>query len=225
VRSMFGENISIVAAHPDDEVIGMGGTIKKLTSQGKNVSVLFLSDGVSSRENLRESAVSRRESAVSALGKLDCFSVDFAEFPDNKLDSVPLLDICKVIEGYFVRTRPNAVFTHFPFDLNIDHRVVSEAVSVASRPKKMSTIQQLFFFEVLSSTGWKFGDRTFNPSLFIEIEQEFSKKVASLKEYYIEMESYPDARSLEAVEALAILRGSTVGNRKSEAFEIGFIRS
>jgi hypothetical protein len=89
----------------------------------------------------------------------------------------------------------------------------------------MSTIQQLFFFEVLSSTGWRFGDRTFNPSLFIEIEQEFSEKIASLKEYYVEMESYPDARSLEVVEALAILRGSFVGNRKSEAFEIGFIRS
>lgn len=222
---MFGENISIVAAHPDDEVIGMGGTISKLTSQGKNVSVLFLTDGVTSRNNLRESAVSRRESAISALGKIECFTVVFAEFPDNKLDSVPLLNICKVIEGFFDQTRPHAVFTHFPFDLNIDHRIVSEAVSVASRPKNTSAIQQLFFFEVLSSTGWKFGNRAFNPTLFVEIEQEFSKKIRSLNEYHIEIESYPNARSLEAVEALAILRGSFMGNRKSEAFEIGFIRT
>lgn len=221
---MFGENIMIVVAHPDDEVLGMGGLIKKLTSQGKKVSVLFLSDGVSSRTELRQTLEARRKSAVSALGRLGCTDFEFADFPDNKLDTIPMLEICKVIEKEFANFQPNAVFTHFPFDLNIDHQIVSEAVSVASRPKSSSCIQQLYFFEVLSSTGWKFGSRAFSPSLFIEIENEIESKVSALQDYYFEMDTYPEARSIEAVLALATLRGASIGKRKSEAFEIGYIR-
>lgn len=222
---VFDENILVVAAHPDDEVLGMGGTINKFTSEGKKVSVLFISDGVTSRDQLRETLDSRRSSAISSLKKLGCVDVDFADFPDNKLDSIPMLEICKVIESKFNRFAPSSVFTHFPYDLNIDHQIVSEAVSVASRPKRDSSVRGLFFFEVLSSTGWRFGSRPFCPNLFIDIEVEFENKVASLKEYHLELETYPNARSLEAVEALAILRGSFVGNRKSEAFEVGFICS
>jgi LmbE family N-acetylglucosaminyl deacetylase len=222
---MFGESILVVAAHPDDEVLGMGGTIRKLASQGKKVSVLFLSDGVSSRSNLRQPLDARRESAVSALSKLGCSDIEFCDFPDNKLDTIPILEICKAVDNKIDSFEPISVFTHFPFDLNIDHQIVSEAVQVASRPKSGSSVQQLFFFEVLSSTGWKFGSRAFTPNLFVQIEDEFENKLDSLQDYDLEMESYPDARSVEAVSALATLRGAFVGRKKSEAFEIGFIRN
>jgi len=222
---MFEGNIIVVAAHPDDEVLGMAGTIGKLVNLGNRVQILFLSDGVSSREFLREDTDSRRNSAISALEKLGCEEVYFTDFPDNQLDTIPLLDICKVIEDRFMDFLPETVFTHFPFDLNIDHQVVSEAVNVASRPKSTSKIKNLLFFEVLSSTGWKFGSRAFLPNLFIEIENEFELKIAAIQKYQKEIDPYPNARSLEAIEALAIFRGASVGKKKSEAFEIGFIRT
>jgi LmbE family N-acetylglucosaminyl deacetylase len=221
---MLEGNVIIVAAHPDDEVLGMGATINKLINFGNRVQVLFLSDGVSSRNIPREDTDARQQSAISALEKLGCKEVYFTDFPDNQLDTVPLLEICKVIENRFTNFMPETVFTHFPFDLNIDHQLVSEAVTIASRPKSSSKIKNLFYFEVLSSTGWKFGSRVFSPNLFIEIDNEFELKLEALQKYQKEMDPYPNARSLEAIEALAILRGASAGKKKSEAFEVGFIR-
>lgn len=222
---MFTGNVIVVAAHPDDEVLGMGGTISKFTNSGNRVSVLFLSDGVKSRDITREDVLSRQKAGISALAKLGCSEVYFADFPDNQLDTVPLLEICKVVENRFEDFKPETVFTHFPYDLNIDHQVVSEAVTIASRPKALNKINNLLFFEVLSSTGWKFGSRQFNPNFFIEVENEFQSKLAAITDYYKEIDPYPNARSYDAIEALAILRGVTVGKKKSEAFEIGFIRT
>lgn len=222
---MFEENITIVAAHPDDEVLGMGGTVNKLCKAGKKVSVLFLSDGVSSRSSYRESLDSRKLSAKLALELLGCKEIHFIDFPDNQLDTVPMLEICRVIEKFFESRSPDTVFTHFPFDLNVDHRIVSEATRVASRPSTLSTVKNLLFFEVLSSTGWNFSNRSFSPNFFIEIENEFESKILAMQKYEKEINSYPNARSFKAVEALAVYRGATVGKLKSEAFEVGFIRA
>jgi LmbE family N-acetylglucosaminyl deacetylase len=218
-------SILVVAAHPDDEVLGMGGSIRKFTSRGQRVAVLFLSDGVTSRNIHREDVRSRKRSALSALQKIGCEEVYFADFPDNQLDTISMLLISKEIEKIVAVVQPQSVFTHFPFDLNIDHQVVSEAVSIATRPKKSSKVSELLFFEVLSSTGWKFGSRAFTPTLYIDIEDEYKGKFLALLEYESELDPYPNARSLEAVEALATLRGATVGSLKCEAFEVGFIRA
>ena len=222
---MFEENITIVAAHPDDEVLGMGGTINKLCNAGKKVSVLFLSDGVSSRSGYRESSDSRKLSAQLALELLGCKEIHFTDFPDNQLDTIPMLEVCKVIEKFLKSSSPDTVFTHFPFDLNVDHRIVSEATRVASRPSTSSTVKNLLFFEVLSSTGWNFSSRPFSPNLFIEIENEFESKILAMQKYEKEVNSYPNARSFKAMEALAVYRGATVGKLRSEAFEVGFIRT
>ena len=221
---MFEGNILIVAAHPDDEVLGMGGTIHKLRTLGKDVSVLFISDGVTSRAELRESIASRRESAKRALGILGCSKVTFSDFPDNKLDTVPMLDLCQRIESSVKELQPTTIFTHFPHDLNIDHQRVSDATNVAARPSVSSSIDELIYFEVLSSTNWKFGTQQFEPNLYLEVEENFEFKLLALSEYATELNAYPNARSIEAIQSLAIYRGATVGNRKSEAFEIGFIR-
>jgi len=221
---VFEGNILIVAAHPDDEVLGMGGTIHKLTTLGKDVSILFISDGVTSRAELRETIASRRESATRALGVLGCKTVTFSDFPDNKLDTVPMLDICQRIENSVKQLQPTTIFTHFPHDLNIDHQRVSEATNVAARPSVSSSIDELIYFEVLSSTNWKFGAQQFEPNLYLEVEENFEFKLLALSEYATELNAYPNARSIEAIQSLAIYRGATVGNRKSEAFEIGFIR-
>jgi len=116
------EKILIIAAHPDDETIGMGGSIHRFTETGCSVRVVFLSDGVSSREVQRESLTKRQESALAALRLLGVIDVHFSKNPDNMLDTLPLLEIAKQIESHIVDFRPKIVFTHFPFDLNIDHK-------------------------------------------------------------------------------------------------------
>jgi len=223
--SMASSKVVVVAAHPDDETLGMGGSIRKLSDSGIDVTVLFLADGVTSRSMIRESIASRRNASLLALRLLGCTNVVFGDFPDNSLDTVPFLEICQWIENQFKQINPTTVFTHFPRDLNIDHRIVAEATTVASRPKADCSITELYFFEVLSSTGWAFGSPAFDPKYFVNIESVFQAKIDALKCYEVEMDEFPGARSLQAVEALATTRGAFVGFSKSEAFEIGFIRS
>lgn len=221
---MQNKRIVVVAAHPDDETLGMGGSIRTFIDAGNDLTVLVLADGVTSRNAIRESVSSRKRSAMSALKVLGCSKVIFGDFPDNSLDTVPFLEICKWIEDQFQQIKPNAVFTHFPQDLNIDHRIVAEATTVASRPKVGSSVTELYFFEVLSSTGWLFQSQAFVPKFFVDIESTLPAKIEALRHYEIEMDEYPGARSFEAINALATTRGAFVGFPKAEAFEIGFIR-
>lgn len=216
--------VLIVAAHPDDEVLGMGGTIRKLTNNGADVTVILLTDGVSARDVPRESAESRRATASRSLSILGCKNVHFGQFPDNALDSVPQLQVNKWIENYIESIEPATVFTHFINDLNVDHRVAAEATLVACRPKPNSTVNALYHFEVLSSSEWRFGAPAFSPRYFVDITNTFDSKLRALKEYEVEMEEPPSARSIEAIDALSVLRGSTMGMFRAEAFEVGFIK-
>ncbi len=214
----------IIAAHPDDEVISMGGTIRRLSGSGTQVKVVFVSDGVTSRKNYRESLGARRESAIKALEILGCNQVIFGEFPDNLLDSVPELEITKFIEENLNSFNPDTVFTHHPDDLNIDHQRTSKSSVVACRPKPSSNINALFYFEVLSSTGWNFGSQDFRPNLYVEISAFMDYKLKALSEYRVELEKFPHARSLESIEALAIYRGNGMGMKMAEAFQVAFFR-
>ena len=221
---MLPNTILVVVAHPDDEVLGMGGTIYRATQEGHLVNVLFLSSGVGARESERENAESRQESAKRATKYLGCKEVIFADFPDNSFDSVSVLQISKVIELQIERLRPNIVFTNFYEDLNVDHRMTAEATLVASRPKPSSTVSELYFFEVLSSTGWKFGSKQFSPNYFIDISSFIEQKIHAVREYSIEIEESPHARSIDSILALARARGNFIGFNLAEAFEVGFIR-
>lgn len=223
--NITSKSIAVIAAHPDDETLGMGGTIKLLSAKGNKVSVLFLTNGVSARDNLREDAESRKRSCISALKVLGCDNYEFGNFPDNALDSVPRISIIKFIENFLVTSKASIVFTHFPKDLNIDHQIAASSTLVACRPKSHSQVNSLYFFEVASSTGWNFGEATFDPRIFIDVDSSMKSKIQALMEYSVELDDFPNARSILAIEALARVRGSSAGMKNSEAFELGFMRN
>ena len=217
-------SILVIAAHPDDETLGVGGTIHNATSSGVTVDVLLLSSGVGSRETDREDANSRLAAAKRALQILGCRQIIVGDFPDNSFDTIDLLVIAKFIEKSITQIQPSVVFTKFHSDLIIDHRLTAEATLIATRPQPKSPVNELYFYEVLSSTGWLFGAKQFNPTCFINITQSIDQKEAALIEYATEMDEAPSARSYEAVKALARFRGNFIGLEYAEAFEVGFTR-
>lgn len=221
---LSNEKVLVIAAHPDDETLGMGGTIHKLSKLGSRVRVVFLSDGVSSRNEIRESLESRRAAATDALKVLNCSDVYFYDYPDNSMDAVPFIKIVKAIEQNINDYGPTVLFTHFPQDLNVDHRITSKACLVAARPKVNRKIKSLIYFEVQSSTEWNFGGDQFIPNMFVDISNSFEIKMEALRQYQVEIEPFPEARSFVGIEARCTVRGVTVGVSKAEAFQIAFLR-
>ena len=217
-------NILIVVAHPDDEVLGMGASITKFVNQNCKVFIAFLSDGVTSRNNQRESAQERKLSAQNCAEFLKVEKVFWGNFPDNQFDSDVQLEINRFVERLVQITNPAYIFTHHINDLNIDHRKTAEACLVACRPKAKSEVKGLFSFEVVSSTNWNFFGLNFKPNLYLDVTQYINNKMEALKFYNIEMDEYPNARSYDAVYALSQYRGTTVGFQFAEAFEIILIR-
>jgi N-acetylglucosamine malate deacetylase 1 len=224
---IMSRTIAVVAAHPDDEVLGCGAAIARHAIAGDSVHILILSEGVTSRDAVRSRA--RAEGQLSELASsarkahaiLGSTSLEMLEFPDNRLDGVDLLDVIKPIEAFLDKVHPEALYTHFPGDLNIDHRIVSEAVQVACRPVPGTTLKQLLMFEVASSTDWRAGSGSFSPNYFVEIAATLELKRRALSAYASEIRPWPHARSLEAVEALARWRGASVGLSAAEAFVLG----
>ena len=218
----FSNRVGVVAAHPDDELLGMGGTLKRLAATNTEIAVLFLSSGVGARAVLRESPESRKAAAFEALMTLGISDISFADFPDNQFGTVPKLSIIKCVEDFLQKNASTSVFTNSRKDLNEDHQITAEATLVACRPTPTSKVEGLYHFETLSSSEWNFGAGTFQPNLFVNIEETFSAKVQALGKYVAELEQFPHPRSIAAIDALASLRGSQVGLQKAEAFELGF---
>ena len=219
------KSILVVAAHPDDEVLGCGGYIANQVWSGDEVFVTFLSDGVTSRQgNLGLQEIeSRRNAARLASKVLGASDVSFGDFPDNKLDAVPLLEIIKSIEAVVERVRPQIVLTHFGGDLNIDHRIVNQAVLTACRPTVDQVVKQIMFFEVSSSTEWQVPTegQAFVPNWFEDISQTLDLKVKALMMYEHELREWPHPRSVKAIEHLAHWRGASCGVDAAEAFVLG----
>lgn len=217
-------SILIVAAHPDDEVLGCGGTIARHISHGDKVIIHFMTDGVSARGyDNKEEVRFRKKSALIALNELgvDAANVTFSNFPDNQMDIVPLIKVAKSIEELLIKFKPRVVYTHFSDDLNVDHRITHQAVMTACRPQSHSSVKEIYCYEVMSSTEWNsYNQNKFNPNQYINISNFWSKKLAALNAYSQEMRAFPHSRSLEAIEALAIWRGASVGLNKAEAFQI-----
>ncbi|MDB6120089.1 MAG: family deacetylase [Verrucomicrobiaceae bacterium] len=212
----------VVAAHSDDEALGCGGTMARLAGQGWDVGVVFMTNGVGARPGATSSEASKRhvaaEQAVKAVGArlLQAF-----DFPDNALDSVPLLKLAQAIETAAAHFAPQLVLTHFAHDLNVDHRLVHQAVITAFRPMPDSPVEAVLCFEVASSTGWQSSAMpAFRPVLSIDITGTLPAKLAALQYYDVEMRSPPHPRSPEMIEALARVRGSQAGLAMAEAFEI-----
>jgi len=220
--------IAVIAAHPDDEVLGCGGTIARLANEGYSVHILLMADGESSRGGIEQSIdpsllAARNTAADNACNILGCRSVEMLNLPDNRLDGLDLLDIIKRIEAFIEHYCPTTILTHHAGDVNIDHRIVHDAVIAACRPQPNHPVKELLFFEVPSSTEWRppGSAEAFNPNVFIDISKTLSLKMGALKAYESELRMFPHPRSLKAVEALAQWRGATAGFEAAEAFSLG----
>jgi len=216
--------VLVIAAHPDDEALGCAGTIAKHIEATDQVYVIFMSNGVSSRAgaNLKSATKVRIDSANKSCKVLKTEEPIFLDFPDNKMDSIPLLDIVQKLEECVIKINPNMIYTHHGFDLNIDHRITHQAVLTACRPQPGFSVKEIYSFEVLSSTDWATSStkNAFIPSKFVDISKTFNQKMNSLNCYSYEMRQAPHSRSIDSVKALSILRGSTVGVTYAEAFQV-----
>ena len=218
-KSRKNNKILIIAAHPDDEVLGCGGLIAKYKNKSK-IQVIFLTDGVSSRKKNNKQMGLRKKECLNLFHFLNLNKPILYNFPDNKLDSIPLLNIVKKIETVIKKFKPNLVFTHYENCLNIDHKIAFQATITACRPlKKYSFIKEIISFEVPSSTEWKISNRhIFKPNIYIDITKEIEKKIKYLKFYKTEIKTYPHSRSSKGVKAVASYRGIVSGFNYAEAF-------
>jgi len=217
----MNNTILIVAAHPDDEVLGMGGAIARYVHAGDAVYVLFLGDGVTSRGEMKEKEVLfRRDCAEQAARILGANIFSFGTFPDNRFDTVSFLDIVQFVEKAKNEVRPDKIFTHHGGDLNIDHRLTLQAVLTAFRPQPQERFSAIYSFEVNSSTEWSHPAilPVFVPDTFVDIAPFVKKKLEAYSCYEAEVRPDPHARSLKAVECLAQKRGREVGLEYAEAF-------
>jgi LmbE family N-acetylglucosaminyl deacetylase len=224
---MTPDNVLVIVAHPDDEVLGCGGTIAKHVAEGDAVKTIILADGVSSRSTREdinhEQIQARRNNAIKANKILGVNDVSFYEYVDNRMDGVNLLDVIKDVESEIESFQPSIIYTHHVGDVNIDHKVVHNAVITACRPKPGFCVKELLFFEVLSSTEWRpsSSGMQFSPSCFVDIADTMQKKIEALRAYADEMCEFPHPRSIKACECLAYWRGASVGLNAAEAFELG----
>ena len=216
--------ILIVVAHPDDEVLGCGGTITRLNKEGYELYTLILGEGITSRDDKRSKEkrgreiANLKEQAKKANELIGVKKVFFHDFPDNRFDTVPFLDIVKVIEKIKNQIKPEIIFTHYEKDLNIDHQITYKAVITATRPVREETVKEVYSFEIPSSTEW-FYPLSFSPDMFFDISETIDIKLKALKKYQTELRESPHPRSCEGVKLIAKLWGMKVGINYAEAFK------
>lgn len=213
-------NVLIIAAHADDETIGMGGTIAKHAHYGDNVRLITLTDGVGSRKEQDPNDVSTRQNSLKQAAQiLGIKQYDSFTFPDNQMDTVALLSIVQPIEDIVYAYQPNIIYTHLPDDLNIDHQITHRAVMTACRAFPNSSVKRIFAFAVRSSTEWQ------TPTLihsqanyYVDITGFEQTKRQALLAYKQELRDFPHSRSLKAIEAQQIETGACVGVAAAEKF-------
>jgi N-acetylglucosamine malate deacetylase 1 len=221
------KKILVVVAHPDDEILGCGGTLLKSADKGAKIKTVIVSEGVTSRliENLKEKKKKinqRMLSTKKAHNFIKKSEVVCLNFPDQKLDTVSMLNITQKIEKEIEIFNPDIVFTHHNGDLNLDHKIVNNATITACRPSPKCSVKQIFTFEIPSSTDWQAqGDSlNFAPNYFNDISEYLGKKIKVLGKYKSEMRPWPHSRSYENIKYLAKTRGASVGVKAAEAFRL-----
>lgn len=220
LENLMAKTVLVVAAHPDDEVLGCGGTMARHVTEGDSVHVIFMTNGVGARScELRQDLNQRRLSKIQALNILGVSSHYSLDFPDNRMDSINLLDIVQPLEKLIHAIQPRIVYTHHPGDLNVDHRLTHLAVLTVCRPQPNCSVREILSFEIMSSTEWTgFGMTGFDPNVFVDVSAYWLKKSAALAAYGAEMRPEPHSRSIEHLDTLSRHRGACVGMMRTEAF-------
>ena len=221
------ERILVIAAHPDDEILGCGGTMPFLARAGHEVFIAILGEGITSRGDRRESAEPRElddlhKNAHEAAALMGAKKLFLEKLPDNRFDSLPLLEVVKVVEKLIGNVRPTIVYTHHGGDLNIDHAVVHRAVLTATRPQNDMPVKEIYAFEVPSSTEWAFQQMSpsFRPNVFQDIGLTLELKIQAMNTYKSEIRQFPHPRSAQALQAIGRRWGTVVGCEAAEAFEL-----
>lgn len=216
--------ILVVAAHPDDEVLGCGATMARLAREGHEVHIAIAGEGLTSRNAQTDvEDLSRlQQHALAAAEHIGAKDVVNFKLPDNRLDTVPLLEIVKRIEALVAKLKPRVIYTHHGGDLNVDHGIVHRAVLTATRPTAGQPVWEILAFEVPSSTEWAFQQLqpAFQPNVFVEVSATLEAKIAAMACYESERHPFPHPRSPEALRAIATRWGSVSGCQAAEAFQL-----
>ena len=213
------KKILIVAAHPDDEVLGCFGTVARLIKEGYEAYTLILGEGKTSRGDIDKNELKTLKDEIKKANQIIGIKKVFTQnFPDNRFDSVDLLDIVKVIEKVKNEIKPDIIFTHYEKDLNIDHQITYKAVITATRPMKGESVKEIYSFEILSSTEWNY-PLSFSPDTYFDISKTIDLKLKAMKEYKSELCSFPHPRSLEGIKINGKYWGMRVGTEMVEAFK------
>ncbi len=217
----------VIAAHPDDEVLGCGGTVARLARDGGQVYLAILGEGITSRQSSRDDtdrqALDRlhrcSQAVANLLGARELFMYGL---PDNRFDTLPMLDVVKIIEELVHRLQPTRIFTQHGGDLNIDHGVTFRATLTASRPMAGRPVRGVYAYQVASSTEWSFGQfhPLFQAQKFFDISETLEIKIKAMQRYESEARPFPHPRSPEALRAHAVHLGSRVGVRAAEGFSL-----
>lgn len=223
----MSDRVLVIAAHPDDEVLGCGGTMARLAKETHDVFIAILGEGITSRYAQREQADpekikelhGRSRRVAELVGAKDLFMYSL---PDNRFDTVPMLDVVKIIEELVGKLKPQVVYTQHGGDLNVDHAVTCRATMTATRPGDGSAVKTVYAYEVASSTEWAFQkfSPVFHPNVFVDIGATLETKIQAMQAYESEARPFPHPRSPEAIRAIAQRWGSVVGVHAAEAFEL-----
>jgi methionyl-tRNA formyltransferase/LmbE family N-acetylglucosaminyl deacetylase len=220
----FRRRVLCVVAHPDDEVLGVGGTLGRHALAGGEVTVLILSEGEQEKLIGTPRTDTRREMALAAAEVLGVRRALLLDYPDQRLDVVPLVELVRSIEEVVTKLRPQVVYTHHGGDANTDHQITFKATYAACRPMSHigASVERLLTFETPSSTDQapQVGEYIFGPNSFVDVEPVWDRKMQALKCYPSEMIGGIHPRSYEYIEALARMRGGYAGVRLAEAFVV-----
>lgn len=221
------KKILVVAAHPDDEILGPGGTISRYCAEGIASECVILGEGITSRDGIGKSGAHKalndlKSDSIKASKVIGYENIQFVGLPDNRMDSVNLIEVIKVVASHIDRVKPDVIYTHHHGDLNIDHRIVFDAVITAARPIERTFVKEIYCFETPSSTEWNFGrsDAAFNPNVFVDIGETLGRKMEAIKCYRSEIRDFPHPRSVYALETIAARWGAVVNRNYAEAFEL-----
>lgn len=216
--------VLVIAAHPDDEVYGMGGTIRKLSSKGNEVHVLIVTDGCTAQykddPNLNEILDRKKQEAKEANLLLGVKEVHFGQLSDMRLDTIAHIEVNAVIEKVVNNIQPDKVYTHFWGDVNLDHQCVYKSTLVAVRPTPQQSVKELYCYNVPSSTEWspQTSNTTFMPNVYVDINNYSAVKYKAIGIYQTEIREYPHPRSIKYVEKLDVVAGLKCGLGAAEEF-------